>query len=669
MALSDSTLQFPTQMMHPLSRRMERVLLVCAYDTSIATVMTDALARIQASASFAVVVINLREYHTQSKRCCLPSFLDLSVFEGILVHESALIGGGTLGQYFAAFSGAKVLLSEQPLAENSKLSKHFRLARYDANVVMENISQLDDTLLQCFQERARIVPAVFYSETPAKNILLLAGHSPVKDPRLSWVSDFVPEALHVIQLGVNDAKSETIVSYRHRVGVHFYRQHVPEALDEAVLVSASKTAAGALGVQVLLSLRRMLTLSELELSHQYAMPYQSTRYKPFMWYIGYFCRVTERLLTEALQMRGLHAVVASDLPTLIAALILKGLFDIPVLYDAHEYWPEQDVASFEFEKQFWRDMEKQLLAQVDYCQTVSSTLAALMTSLYQKPFESVPNCIPLADIPSKPPNHTQNTEVCRFVFQGGFAKGRGIEYLIRVWPKVRSDAHLFLRGPDSSFKQQMIVLAQQTELLNQRIFFLPAVAEDELVNALNEADVGLIPYEPILANNSNCCPNKLSQYFAAQLPVLSNETAFLRTILDASKSGCVVDFTDESALIEAIHFFMQHPDEARVMGVRGYQFLQEQFHWEAVSTVLYAAMNQLTAHQASTTFSLFHQPTRVMIHLGFRERLQQLKACAMKPLWKLWHLLPDTGGPSLLRNSKVFVKRSLYILHLKKLSD
>ncbi|MDF1677678.1 MAG: glycosyltransferase family 4 protein [Legionellaceae bacterium] len=658
----DSTLQFPTQMMHPLSRRMERVLLVCAYDTSTATGMTDALARIQANASFAVVVVNLKEYHTQSKRYYLPSFLDLSAFEGVVVHESALIGDLKLGQCFVAFSGAKVLLSEQPQADCPKLSKHFQLTRYDANVVMKDASQLDNTLMQCFQEKARVVPAVFCSEAPAKNILLLAGHAPVKDPRLSWVSDFAPEALHVIQLGVNDATSETIVSYRQRVGTHFYRQHVPEALDEAVLVSASKTAAGALGVQVLLSLHRMLTLSERALSHQYAMPYQSMRYKPFMWYIGYFCRVTERLLAEALQMRGLHAVVASDLPTLIAALILKGLFDIPVLYDAHEYWPEQDVASFEFEKQFWRDMEKQLLEQVDYCQTVSSTLAALMTSRYQKPFESVPNCIPLADVPNKSPNYAKDTEVCRFVFQGGFAKGRGIEHLIRVWPKVRSDAHLLLRGPESSFKQQMIVLAQQTGLLNQRIFFLPAVAEDELVNALNEADVGLIPYEPILANNTNCCPNKLSQYFAAQLPVLSNNTAFLQTILDASKAGCVVDFTDESALIEAIHFLIQHPDEARVMGVQGYQFLQAQFHWEAVSTVLYAAMNQLTAHQASATFSLYHQPTRVMIRLGLRERLQQLKVCAMKPFWKLWHLMPDTGGPSLLRNSKQALKRFFFIM-------
>jgi hypothetical protein len=56
-----------------------------------------------------------------------------------------------------------------------------------------------------------------------------------------------------------------------------------------------------------------------------------------------------------------------------------------------------------------------------------------------------------------------------------------------------------------------------------RVLFLEAIDESELVTAAAEFDVGLVPYTPTGLNYSNCCPNKLSQYMAAGLPILAVE--------------------------------------------------------------------------------------------------------------------------------------------------
>ena len=41
----------------------------------------------------------------------------------------------------------------------------------------------------------------------------------------------------------------------------------------------------------------------------------------------------------------------------------------------------------------------------------------------------------------------------------------------------------------------------------------------------------IIPYEPDHVNNRFSCPNKLSQYLAAGLPVITNQLDFVREIV------------------------------------------------------------------------------------------------------------------------------------------
>ncbi len=662
--------------MHPISERMETFLFICFYNPTQPTAITKHIALIQARSRYSITVFNLFEHRAQLNSLALPSVLNLDAFDGLIIHHTISMNVNYLSALdknlkvkISVFSGVKCLCLEKKNEISAELTEYVKAANYDFKLWMGDaltegttddfIVHLDTELMEALQKKARIVPSVFCSKKERKNVLLLVAHEPVKDPRLGWVADSAPETLSIMQLGLNLAQSKSILHYQDGSEDAFYQEHMPGQFDEALLAQASKKQAGLVGVHELLALRRMLTLSDAQLFKQYAMPYGSCRHKYFMWYVNYFCNVVPLLLAEAVNIRGLHAIIASDLPTLLVALILKSLFDIPVFYDAHEYWPEQDIASFEFEKQFWRDMERRLLTQVDYCQTVSDTLAAVMTNEYQKTFESVPNCIPLRDIPEVSHKTFQTLDRCRFLFQGGFAEGRGIELLISVWPKVHEKAFLMLRGPDGPFKQKMVLLAKKTGLLDKKIFFLPAVREEQLIEALKDGDVGLIPYEPLLSNNANCCPNKLSQYLSASLPVLANDTYFIKKIIHESQAGKVVDFQNQSVLIDAINFFVNHQQASFLMGERGYHFSREHFHWEKVSGILYESIETLTQKSKPAIVSVF-KLNRVPI-IGYDKQLamKKMKSYLLRFLLPLWRSIPDEGSASLLSKTKCYFRRFL----------
>ncbi len=112
------------------------------------------------------------------------------------------------------------------------------------------------------------------------------------------------------------------------------------------------------------------------------------------------------------------------------------------------------------------------------------------------------------------------------------------------------------------------------------MFFPPAVAEDRLIEAASEADVGVIPYEPVNVNNRLACPNKLSQYLAAGLPVVCNDLEFVRQVVVDNSIGHSVDFSDERRAAAVFNKVVDAPREIEAMARRAQRFFAEHFHWE-----------------------------------------------------------------------------------------
>ena len=104
---------------------------------------------------------------------------------------------------------------------------------------------------------------------------------------------------------------------------------------------------------------------------------------------------------------------------------------------------------------FFSMLERFLIRKADAVVTVNPPLAEAMRSAYGlEHVYSVPNAEPWADCRPKAAGRSEMERLAdgrsRFLFQGRFTPGRGIDELIEGWAKVDGNrAALFLRGPDN----------------------------------------------------------------------------------------------------------------------------------------------------------------------------------------------------------------------------
>lgn len=433
-------------------------------------------------------------------------------------------------------------------------------------------------------------------------VLLLAAHEPPRDPRLDWIASGGRDRFVVHQLGI----SRVIDDQPREAGsdekgwVRSYPR-VTFRGDLNVISSTVFSLHESAAMRELSSLIAILSLDDRELMAILGS-HNSQRVLQFRWYVKYLLQMTFSLASRAEHLSDIEAVIATDLDTLLAGIVLKERWGVPLIYDAHEFWPAANVEQEAFEYDFWVALEGRLVKYVDYAQTVSPGLAAHMASLYGVPFTCVPNAEPFRSGVTRVDSEmarAHGASACRFLFQGGFAPARGIDLLISAWPHTHPSAILVLRGPDGDYKQQMIDLALSLGLLGNRILFLPSVDESELVSGAVEFDVGLIPYTPTGLNYANCCPNKLSQYMAAGLPILASRTNFVHEVLLRSGAGVVVDFSEQSELIREIDRLTLHPGVRVAYARSAATFFQKEFHWEQVSKVFYAQLGELVLKPAS----------------------------------------------------------------------
>ncbi len=294
-----------------------------------------------------------------------------------------------------------------------------------------------------------------------------------------------------------------------------------------------------------------------------------------------FLRVFATFYRELKAVDAFDVIHCNDLETLLIGVYYKNRHGKKLVYDAHEYFPQQ--ASWfkgSLEKILAR-YEKYLIASVDEIFTVSAPIGEVMENKYQlkNKVHIVPNVFSKALAVPAIPVVTAGRPV-HFHYMGGFLAERGITFLIENWKDIDPrQATLHLRGPSSSHHAECLELAKKLNLLDRSVFFEPPVKEDALISIAKDFDVGLIPYLPVSLNNEFCCPNKLSQYMLAGNAILTQKLPNVVQFVEKYKNGAVYDFKDPQSFKRAVEKLLD-PNLISEMRANSLSAAKTDYNWE-----------------------------------------------------------------------------------------
>jgi glycosyltransferase involved in cell wall biosynthesis len=219
-----------------------------------------------------------------------------------------------------------------------------------------------------------------------------------------------------------------------------------------------------------------------------------------------------------------------------------------------------------------RISERVLLKRVDCVITVNEFISQELQRRYhvQRPrvILNVPKAVPQIEKLSLQPHVVKIA-----LYQGRYARIRGLENLVRACQFLNKDVILLLRG----YGEIEAELREIAKPFTNCRFEEPA-PPGQLVCAASSADIGIVPYLPTNLNNYFASPNKLFEYIQAGLPVVASDLPFLRQIVIENEIGYLFDARSPEDIARSINLATR--DESLRMLKSNVLKIRHRYSWE-----------------------------------------------------------------------------------------
>lgn len=234
---------------------------------------------------------------------------------------------------------------------------------------------------------------------------------------------------------------------------------------------------------------------------------------------GYWGMARHRSILNVLKKNiRFDLIIANDLEPLPLCIKLKTKWKCKVIFDAHEWYPDQSINTLRHRlKAKWSmDICAHVLKNVDKVTTVSNGLAKLYKDNFNVDPVVIFNAPHFQDI--KPSIHQLESTCIRMVHHGGANRNRQIENMINLASLLddRFTLDLFLVSSDQAYLKELQALALKTKNVKLNAPWKPS----EIVEQLNAYDVGLYYFLPTNKNLEINMPNKFFEFIQARLALI-----------------------------------------------------------------------------------------------------------------------------------------------------
>lgn len=179
------------------------------------------------------------------------------------------------------------------------------------------------------------------------------------------------------------------------------------------------------------------------------------------------------------------------------------------------------------------------------------------------------------------------------IYQGGIKRGRGMGLILSSLDIVKREI------PDLVF----VVLGGEIEKTgwsnesekflvdhNDSIITTGWVDYDKMAPYLAQADLGIIMNRPTHYNNRIGLPNKLFEYLACGLPVISSNLPEIKKIIERNECGIILDSEEPKKIAKSIIDFFSNKNKKKVITEKSNN-ISSKYSWERCEKILDFAYN------------------------------------------------------------------------------
>jgi glycosyltransferase involved in cell wall biosynthesis len=280
----------------------------------------------------------------------------------------------------------------------------------------------------------------------------------------------------------------------------------------------------------------------------------TARFKRLLVTLDYYRRGIALVRTERPRL-----VHANDYNTMWIAVAAKILCGSTVVYDTHELWADRNGRP---EWRPWLVACEALFVRVaDAVITTSPGYADELSRRYRiatpKLVRNIPEQVAMAQAPGR---EERPPPVAAYV--GGLLRGRGLEQAIDALAEL-PELRLRLIGPGALGYVEELRRRATSAGVVERVGFEGAAPPEGVVDALSGARVGLMLIQPVCLSYELTLPNKLFEYAAAGVPILSSDLPVMAETVRGGDLGEVVPPSDPAAIAAGIGRLLD-PERAAV---------------------------------------------------------------------------------------------------------
>jgi glycosyltransferase involved in cell wall biosynthesis len=287
----------------------------------------------------------------------------------------------------------------------------------------------------------------------------------------------------------------------------------------------------------------------------------------FLFYAEYNIRLFFYLLLHPTDI-----YLANDTDTLLANWLAAVLHRKPLVFDAHEMFPEApEITHRKFVKSVWTKIEDLIFPRLKHCYTVCQSIADIYNAKYGISMQVVRN-IPFAQTLTPPQNTLETGGKKVILYQGAVNVGRGIEWVIDAMSYL-DDFVFYVVGAGDILNELKTKTA--TMHLQDRVIFVGRVAFEQLPEYTQNATVGVNLLDKSSLNYYYALPNRIFDYIRAQLPVVSVDFPEIQRIVAHYRIGTLINHFEPDYLAEIIRQTAAQPKN-----LSGFAAANAELTWE-----------------------------------------------------------------------------------------